>query len=92
MSTLAAAVKFGLACCGPGLVFFHIHLFRKYFDLGKPVPDETHVIPLNNHGTYKYITELQSQNLDASLGATVVMLFVLFIMILMRIRKERMSA
>jgi len=50
-------VKFAVACCGPGLVVFHVYLFKHYFEAGKPSPEGLHLIALNNHGVNRYITE-----------------------------------
>jgi hypothetical protein len=82
-------LKFAVACCGPGLVVFHVYLFKNYFEAGKPLPVGLHIIALNNHGVNRYITEAQSHNLDLSLGAAVVMLIVFFGLVLAKIRKGR---
>jgi hypothetical protein len=82
-------VKFAVACCGPGLVVFHIYLFKHYFETGKPLPEGVHLVALNNHGVDRYITEAQNQSLDLSLGAAVVMLVVFFGLILAKVRKGR---
>lgn len=81
--------KFALACSGPGLVVFHVYLFKHYFGAGKPSPEGAHVVALNNHGVNRYITEAQSDTLDLSLGAAVVMLIVFFGVVLAHIRKGR---
>ncbi len=80
-------VKFAVACCGPGLVVLHVYLLRNYFEAGKPSPEGLHVILLNNHGVNRYITELQSQRLDLSLGAAAVMLLVFFGLVWANMRK-----
>lgn len=82
-------VKFALACCGPGLIVFHVYLFKNYFETGKPSPEGLHVIALNNHGVNRFITEAQSHNLDLSLGAAVVMGIVFFWLVLAQVRKGR---
>lgn len=82
-------VKFAVACCGPGLVVFHVYLFKNYFETGRPSPEGGYVIALNNHGVNRYITESQNQNLDLSLGAAVVMLIVFFGLVWAKIRKGR---
>ena len=82
-------VKFAVACCGPALVVFHVYLFKHYFEVAKASPEGLHVIALNNHGVNRYITEAQSDSLDLSLGAAIVMLIVFFGLILATIRKGR---
>jgi hypothetical protein len=82
-------LKFAVACCGPGFIVFHVYLFKHYFDTGKPSPEGLHVIALNNHGVDRYITELQSQNLNFSLGTAVVMGLVFFGLIMANMRKGR---
>ena len=81
--------KFAVACCGPGLVVFHVYLFKHYFEAGKPSPEGLYVIALNNHGVNRYITEAQSHNLDLSLGAALVMLVVFFGLVWANIRRKR---
>ena len=81
--------KFALACCGPGLVVFHVSLFKHYFEGGKLSPEGLHVVALNNHGVNRYISEAQSHNLDLSLGAALVMLVVFFGLVVAKMREGR---
>jgi hypothetical protein len=82
-------LKFAVACSGPASVVFHIHLFKEYFEVGKPAPDKLHAVVLNNHGVNRYITEAQSHSLDISLAVAVGLLVAFFGMIVARLRKGR---
>ena len=80
--------KLAVACAGPALTLYHIHLFKKYFSLGMESSDGTHTVLLHNHGAERYITAAQDQALSISLGVAVIMLVFFFAMIIFRIRKK----
>lgn len=80
--------KFVVACSGPALTVYHIHLFKKYFANGTQSPDALHTVLLNSHGVNRYITGAQDQILSISLGVAVIMLIVFFAMTILKIRKK----
>ena len=79
-------IAFGLlkcvaACFGPACMFYSEKLFDEYFASGKQTPDEVYLVPINNHGVYRYITEAQDQHFRIFLGLTVVWVLCLFVVI-----------
>ena len=86
---LRAALKSLLTYGGPVAVVFHVFMFMTYFELGRSSRDGIYSVVLNNHGVNRYITEVQSQTLDVSLGVAVALLFVFFGLILARLRKAK---
>ena len=80
--------NFVLACTGPELTLYHIHIFKEYFLLGAKSPDGTLTVLLNNHGAVRYITAAQDLTLSISLGLAVIMLLFFFAMIIIWIQKK----
>ena len=70
----------------PGLliIFYRNYLFGAYAKIGTKAIDATHVVLINNHGTYSYITQVQSDYLDQLnlafcilMGLTVILQFII---------------
>ena len=86
---LVRALKLLAACSGPGCILYSIHLFEKYFELGKQSSDESHTVFANNHGVFRYITEAQDKEFRFFLGTGVVLLLGLFASIIVTKIRER---
>jgi hypothetical protein len=56
-------LKLLAACFGPLCMLYSEKLFDKYFTSGKNNSDEIYSVILNNHGSYRYITEAQDQHI-----------------------------
>lgn len=90
MRKLALVVaQFLAACSGPAFVLYAIHLFEKNFELGKPSPDATHTVLVNNHGAYRYVTEADYQRFQLFLAIGVVLVICMLLTIAYQQFKRR---
>ena len=74
-------LKLLAACFGPLCMLYSEKLFDKYFTSEKNNSDEIYSVILNNHGSYRYITEAQDQHIKIFLGLAVLWACCLFIAI-----------
>jgi hypothetical protein len=87
---LIGALKYLAACSGPGCILYAINLFERHFELGKQSQDLVHTVLVNNHGTYRYITEEQNHNFWFFLAVGVILLLAMFASIaIQKVRDNR---
>lgn len=80
--------KLAVVSSGPASVIYSTLLFDRYFDAGMEASSATHSVEINNHGSYRYITESQDREISIYLGVGVALLVVLFAMIILEIRRK----
>lgn len=69
------------ACLGPVCIIYSKELFDEYFEHGAKTPHGVYVVPLDNHGVYRYITEEQNRHFEVLLGLTALWVICLFAVI-----------
>ena len=83
MKNIILILKLMAISFGPLCIIFAEKLFNKYFLSGKIIPDESYHILINNHGTYRYITEHQNNNIRIAFALIAIWIFFLLTFIIL---------